>query len=88
MGFNMTVQSYCRYKFHDSEWMVSGKAEPAQPGRLYIHPDSPATGAQWMKQIISFQKLKLTNNNLDQLGYVSDCSVNAFVTKCVPCITP
>ena len=41
------------------------------PGRLYIHPDSPATGAQWMKQPVSFHKLKLTNNNLDQHGHVS-----------------
>ena len=35
-----------------------------------IHPDSPAPGAVWEKQIISFQKLKITNNHLDQLGYV------------------
>ena len=60
-----------RYKFHDSEWVVTGKAEPHLPGRLFVHPDSPATGAQWMKQIISFKQLKLTNNHLDQLGYVS-----------------
>ena len=59
-----------RYKFHDSEWVVTGKAEPTSPGRLYIHPDSPAPGAVWEKQIISFQKLKITNNQLDQLGYV------------------
>jgi hypothetical protein len=59
-----------RYKFHDSEWVVTGKAEPQLPGRLFVHPDSPATGAQWMKQIISFKQLKLTNNHLDQLGYI------------------
>ncbi len=39
--------------------------------RYFIHPDSPATGAQWMKHDISFQKVKLTNNNLDQNGHVS-----------------
>ncbi|XP_019853989.1 PREDICTED: T-box transcription factor TBX5-A-like [Amphimedon queenslandica] len=59
-----------RYKFHDSEWVVTGKAEPHLPGRLYIHPDSPATGAVWEKQLISFQKLKITNNHLDQFGFV------------------
>ena len=59
-----------RYKFHDSEWVVTGKAEPSSPGRLYIYPDSPAPGAVWEKQIISFQKLKITNNHLDQLGYL------------------
>lgn len=53
--------------------MVAGKAEPAMPGRLYVHPDSPATGAHWMRQLVSFQKLKLTNNHLDPFGHVSTC---------------
>lgn len=53
--------------------MVAGKAEPAMPGRLYVHPDSPATGAHWMRQLVSFQKLKLTNNHLDPFGHVSIC---------------
>lgn len=52
--------------------MVAGKAEPAMPGRLYVHPDSPATGAHWMRQLVSFQKLKLTNNHLDPFGHVSN----------------
>lgn len=44
------------------------------PGRLYVHPDSPATGAHWMRQLVSFQKLKLTNNHLDPFGHVRrDC---------------
>lgn len=51
--------------------MVAGKAEPAMPGRLYVHPDSPAAGAHWMRQLVSFQKLKLTNNHLDPFGHVS-----------------
>lgn len=49
---------------------VTGKAEPAMPGRLYVHPDSPATGAHWSRQLVSFQKLKLTNNHLDPFGHV------------------
>ena len=61
----------CRYKFTGKEWNVAGKAEPQLPSKLFIHPDSPATGAQWMKHEISFQKVKLTNNNLDQNGHVS-----------------
>lgn len=51
---------------------ISGKAEPAIPGRLYVHPDSPASGAHWMRQLVSFQKLKLTNNHLDPFGHVSN----------------
>ena len=70
------------YKFHNSEWVVTGKAEPSSPGRLYIHPDSPAPGSVWQTKIISFQKLKITSNHLDQLGYVRLCS-SVCVCVCV-----
>lgn len=38
-----------------------------------MHPDSPNTGAHWMRQEVSFGKLKLTNNkgasnNVTQVG--------------------
>ena len=60
-----------RYAFHSSKWLVAGKADPSVPGRVHIHPDSPCTGGQWMKQIVSFDKLKLTNNLMDDNGHVS-----------------
>ena len=60
-----------RYKFHNSRWIVAGKADPEMPKRMYIHPDSPATGEQWMQKIVSFHKLKLTNNISDKHGLVS-----------------
>lgn len=60
-----------RYKFHNSRWMVAGKADPEMPKRMYIHPDSPATGEQWMQKVVSFHKLKLTNNHSDKQGFVS-----------------
>ncbi|RVE65841.1 hypothetical protein OJAV_G00120480 [Oryzias javanicus] len=61
----------CRYKFHNSRWMVAGKADPEMPKRMYIHPDSPATGEQWMSKVVNFHKLKLTNNISDKHGFVS-----------------
>ncbi|XP_047738688.1 T-box transcription factor TBX6 isoform X2 [Hyalella azteca] len=67
-----------RYKFQSKEWVVAGKAEPHLPGRLYIHPDSPASGAQWMRHPVSFQKVKLTNNNLDQQGHIVLNSMHKF----------
>ena len=60
-----------RYAFHTSSWVVAGKADPNSPPRIHVHPDSPAKGAQWMKQVVSFDKLKLTNNQLDENGHVS-----------------
>jgi len=58
---------------------VAGKADPATPGRVHYHPDSPAKGAQWMKQIVSFDKLKLTNNLLDDNGHVG-VTIFTFIT--------
>ncbi|TDH15113.1 hypothetical protein EPR50_G00028350 [Perca flavescens] len=37
---------------------------------MHFHPDSPAHGAQWMKQTVSFDTLKLTNNLLDDNGHM------------------
>lgn len=59
-----------RYKYQHNQWTVAGKAEPAIPNRYYFHPDSPSTGTQWMRQTISFQKLKITNNQMDPFGHV------------------
>ena len=61
-----------RYAFHSSKWLVAGKADPAVPGRVHVHPDSPNSGAHWMKQAVSFDKLKLTNNIMDNNGHVSE----------------
>ena len=59
-----------RYSFHNSSWVVANKADLQMPGRIHVHPDSPANGAHWMKQIVSFDKLKLTNNVMDDNGHV------------------
>jgi len=56
---------------NSSSWVVAGKADPNSPPRIHVHPDSPTKGAQWMKQVLSFDKLKLTNNQLDDNGHVS-----------------
>lgn len=61
----------CRYVYHSSKWMVAGNADSPVPPRVYIHPDSLASGDTWMRQVVSFDKLKLTNNELDDQGHVS-----------------
>uniref|UniRef100_A0A8C6PBI8 T-box domain-containing protein n=1 Tax=Nothobranchius furzeri TaxID=105023 RepID=A0A8C6PBI8_NOTFU len=59
-----------RYAFHSSSWLVAGRADVAAPSRMHFHPDSPAPGAQWVKQTVSFDTLKLTNNLLDDNGHM------------------
>lgn len=51
-----------RYKFQAGKWTAAGKSDPEPIRKPYIHPDSPATGDEWMDKPVSFHKLKLTNN--------------------------
>lgn len=60
-----------RYAYHRSAWLVAGKADPPLPNRIYVHPDSPFSGENLLKQTISFEKAKLTNNVQDKNGHVS-----------------
>ncbi|XP_075705208.1 T-box transcription factor TBX22-like isoform X2 [Rhinoderma darwinii] len=59
-----------RYVYHSSQWMVAGNTDHSciSP-RLYVHPDSPCSGETWMRQIISFDRVKLTNNEMDDKGH-------------------
>ncbi|CAL1541127.1 unnamed protein product [Lymnaea stagnalis] len=60
---DMVVADSSHWKFQGGKWISCGAAEPLPAeGRVYHHPDSPNTGAHWMKQDLSFGKLKLTNN--------------------------
>lgn len=68
----------CRYKFHHSRWTVAGKADPELPKRMYVHPDSPASGEHWMSRVVTFHKLKLTNNISDKHGFVSNDDVSSL----------
>ena len=60
-----------RYAYHRSAWLVAGKADPAPPHRLYSHPDGPFTAEQLNKQVVSFEKVKVTNNETDNTGQVN-----------------
>ncbi|KAL7667972.1 hypothetical protein ACOME3_008694 [Neoechinorhynchus agilis] len=69
MMMDIVPSDDCRYKFNNSKWAVAGKSDPEMPRRMYIHPESPSTGQHWMSKLISFHKLKLTNNLSDHQGF-------------------
>ncbi|CAG9767610.1 unnamed protein product [Ceutorhynchus assimilis] len=50
-----------RWKYVNGEWVPGGKAEVPPSNPIYVHPESPNFGAHWMKESISFAKVKLTN---------------------------
>lgn len=68
----LPVQVYgIAIKFDDNLMVATSIGEVELPCRFYVHGDSPALGSHWSRQIVSFDKIKLTNNQLDQNGYVS-----------------
>ena len=50
-----------KWKYINGEWQQGTKPDPVQLKCEYKHPDSPNFGSHWMKDSISFNKIKLTN---------------------------
>lgn len=59
-----------RYSYSDSAWFVAGEADAVPPKVTCVHPDSPFTGRQLEGQVLSFEKVKLTNNRDDKRGNI------------------
>lgn len=72
VDFSCIDKKRYRYSFHQSKWIIAGPGDAELPCRVHVHADSPARGSHWMRQIIAFDKIKLTNNQLDENGHVSD----------------
>jgi hypothetical protein len=56
-----------KYRFVNGEWRTSNRTDLVGKIResqsvFYTHPDSPNFGSHWMSNHITFNKLKLTNN--------------------------
>jgi len=60
----------------NGEWVPGGKAEVPPPNPIYMHPESPNFGAHWMKEPVSFAKVKLTNktNGNGQVSTIKNIS--------------
>ncbi|KAF1760770.1 hypothetical protein GCK72_009020 [Caenorhabditis remanei] len=67
-----------RYSFHQSKWISTGPGESELPSRMFVHSDSPARGAHWMRAPVSFDKMKLTNNQLDNNGHIIVNSMHKY----------
>lgn len=67
-----------RYAYHRSSWLVAGKADPPPPKRQYLHPDSPFSAKQLDGKSLSFEKVKLTNNEADKTGQIILNSMHKF----------
>ncbi|KAJ9586474.1 hypothetical protein L9F63_019874, partial [Diploptera punctata] len=77
----MCLASDSRYRFFENCWRVAGRAETQLPSstRLYIHQDSPATGAHWMREPIKMKTAKLTNNTVNSNGQIILTSMHKYI---------
>ena len=64
-----------RWKYLNGSWVSGGKGDPLPPSCVYVHPDSPNYGSHWMKQAISFSRVKLTNKVNGKVQGKVTCSV-------------
>ncbi|KAL6477721.1 hypothetical protein MHYP_G00135560 [Metynnis hypsauchen] len=69
-----------RYKWSDRRWETNGKGDPHILSS-FVHPESPATGLDWMQNPVSFYKLKLTNNPSDQEGHIVINSMHRYLPR-------
>ncbi|XP_066269453.1 T-box transcription factor T homolog 1-like [Branchiostoma lanceolatum] len=68
---DMVLADVNHWKFQNGKWVPCGRADTNPQGsRVYVHPESPNSGAHWMKQEVVFSKLKLTNNKGADNGHV------------------
>lgn len=72
------------WKFQGGKWVSCGRSQTSDlpsSGKVYLHPDSPNTGAHWMKNEIVFNKLKLTNNKSNPDGHILLNSMHKYIPR-------
>ena len=82
------------WKFQGGKWVPCGhsatlaaESSPTstkanQPStRIYLHPDSPNTGSFWMKNEITFSKIKVTNNKQNPDGHILLNSMHKYIPR-------
>lgn len=72
-----------KYRWSNSKWEPTGVGEHhgQGPSRVFSHHYSPCHGSAWMSNLVSFYKLKLTNNVNDQEGHMILHSMHRYIPQ-------
>lgn len=72
-----------KYRWSNSKWEPTGVGEHHDQGlsRVFSHHYSPSQGSAWMSSLVSFYKLKLTNNMNDQEGHIILHSMHRYIPR-------
>ncbi|XP_027005297.2 uncharacterized protein magl isoform X2 [Tachysurus fulvidraco] len=74
------------YKWNGKTWEPVVLDESHVLGQICVHPESPALGQQWMDSTVSFYKVKLSNDSMDQEGCVRLHPMHRYLPRL--CIVP
>ncbi|BFZ24974.1 hypothetical protein BsWGS_28012 [Bradybaena similaris] len=72
-----------RYIYHSSRWMVSGSGDKLAALQVHRSPERSASGQAICSQVVSFERLKLTNSEPSRTGQVSLISMQKFQPQVV-----
>ncbi|XP_060077792.1 T-box transcription factor TBX20-like [Ylistrum balloti] len=81
LDFQQQDKHKYRYVYHSSKWMVSGSGETMVPNQVHHHPDSPLDASHLTSQVVSFERIKLTNSDKSRAGQVSLVSMQKFIPR-------
>lgn len=72
-----------KYRWSSSKWEPTGIGEHREqgPSRVFWHHYSPGQGSAWMSGLVSFYKLKLTNNTSDEEGHIILHSMHRYIPR-------
>ncbi|KAL6095587.1 uncharacterized protein ACO6RY_09483 [Pungitius sinensis] len=80
---SIVPSSKYKYRWSSTKWEITGRAE--QQGqclsRAFSHHYSPSLGSEWMNTLVSFYKLKLTNQPQDLDGYAVLHSLHRYIPR-------
>ncbi|KAH7731124.1 hypothetical protein AAVH_00021 [Aphelenchoides avenae] len=75
----MIVTKAGRWKFSAGEWQPAGQADIREPSNVVTHHDQAQNGEYWMKNTVSFDRVKLTNRPQHHGGSeISLCSMHKY----------
>lgn len=66
-----------RWRYVTGQWQPGTKPDPPIQRAPYQHPDSPNYGETWMRDTVSFSKVKLTNKT----NHTGSCQVRHFLSE-------
>ncbi|OWF43000.1 T-box transcription factor TBX15-like [Mizuhopecten yessoensis] len=81
LDFQQQDKHKYRYVYHSSKWMVSGSGETMVPNQVHHHPDSPLDSSHLTSQVVSFERIKLTNSDKMRAGQISLVSMQKFIPR-------